>query len=42
MALLGKIATFNQNLNDVCEYNERVDLYFFLSILVLQRKTATF
>ena len=27
MALLGKIDTFNHNLN-VCEYNERVDLYF--------------
>ena len=29
MALLGKIDSFNHGPDDVCEYIERVDQYFF-------------
>ena len=29
MALLGKIHSINHNSDDICEYIERVDQYFF-------------
>ena len=31
MALFGKIDSFNRNSDDICEYIDRVDQYFFVS-----------
>lgn len=39
MALLGKIESFNQKEDDICEYIERVDQCFLLKIQLMQRKT---
>ena len=38
MTLLGKINSFNHNSDDICEYIERVDQHFSLTILMIQRK----
>ena len=43
MALLGKIDSFNHGPDDVCEYIERVDQYFFANdINDAKKKTAIF
>ena len=43
MALLGKIDSFNHGSDDICEYIERVDQYFFANdINDAKKKTAIF
>ena len=43
IALLGKTDSFNHKSDDICEYNERVDQYFFVNdIDDAKKKTAIF
>ena len=38
MALLGQIDSFNHNSDDICEYIERVDQYFYANDINNARK----
>ena len=43
MALLGQIDSFNHNSDDICEYIERADQYFYANdISDAKKKTALF
>ena len=43
MVLLGQIDSFNHNSDDICEYIERVDQYFYANdINDAKKKTAIY